>query len=135
LILEHPALFTVFGARGEKLLEGEPFLTRVLDHLHDHRRGPGMNDPNDPITTDLVFADGVGIGRHGSPFTTKSIAVWGHPLASPSVISLRTLRFLMTLYCTRKPKKRGKRDEQAGHAWTACSSETRLKAATLAHRM
>jgi hypothetical protein len=55
-----------------------------------------MNDPNDPITTDLVLADGVGIGRHGSPFTTKSIAVRRHSPASSAVTSLRTIRFLMT---------------------------------------
>ena len=84
------------SARGEQLLEGKPFLSRVLDHLDDHRRGPGMNDPNDPITTDLVLADGVGIGRHGSPITTKSIAVRRHSPASSSVTSLRTVRFLMT---------------------------------------
>jgi hypothetical protein len=73
-VLEGLALLSVLSAGCEELLEGKSLLRSFLDHLHDHRSGPGMNNPDKAIIADPVVTCGTGvrIGRHSTPFPLRS---------------------------------------------------------------
>ncbi len=75
-------VFSFFGARGEQLFEGEPFLCALFQDFHDNGRCTGMDGADIAIIANSIVADRIDLSRQ-DPLRTGQVERTAQ-IASPS---------------------------------------------------